>query len=87
MLIFKVAKFALRHPLLTHGAKQLVHKNYVPKGGIPMKQKVRGHAFRLVGLILGIIGATVSITSIVFAALGLHQARLCKRCEKGENFR
>ena len=25
-----------------------------------MKQKVRGHAFRLVGLILGIIGATVS---------------------------
>ena len=49
-----------------------------------MKQKVRGHAFRLVGLILGIIGATVSITSIVFAALGLHQARLCKHCEKGE---
>ena len=35
----------------------------------------------------GIIGATVSITSIVFAALGLHQARLCKHCEKGENFR
>ena len=52
-----------------------------------MKQKVRGHAFRLVGLILGIIGATVSITSIVFAALGLHQSRLCKHCEKGENFR
>ena len=51
-----------------------------------MKQKVRGHAFRLVGLILGIIGATVSITSIVFAALGLHQARLCKHCEKGEKF-
>ena len=41
----------------------------------------------LIGLILGIIGATVSITSIVFAALGLHQARLCKHCEKGENFR
>ncbi len=35
-----------------------------------MKQKVRGHAFRLVGLILGIIGATVSITSIVFRCLG-----------------
>ena len=52
-----------------------------------MKQKVRGHAFRLVGLILGIIGATVSVTSIVFAALGLHQARLCKHCDKGENFR
>ncbi len=37
--------------------------------------------------VFSIIGATVSITSIVFAALGLHQARLCKHCEKGENFR
>ena len=82
MLVFKVAKFALRHPLLTHGAKLRSKKE-----ASPMKQKVRGHAFRLVGLILGIIGATVSITSIVFAALGLHQARLCKHCEKGENFR
>ncbi len=27
MLVFKVAKFVLKHPLLTHGAKQLVHKN------------------------------------------------------------
>ena len=79
MLVFKVAKFALHHPLLTHEAKRLEAS--------PMKQKVRGHAFRLVGLILGIIGATVSITSIVFAALGLHQARLCKHCDKGENFR
>ena len=79
MLVFKVAKFALHHPLLTHEAKRLVHKK--------LRQKVRGHAFRLVGLILGIIGATVSITSIVFAALGLHQARLCKHCDKGENFR
>ena len=51
MLIFKVAKFALRHPLLTHGAKQLVHKKLRPKKeASPMKQKVRGHAFRLVGL-------------------------------------
>ena len=83
MLIFKVAKFVLKHPLLTHGARQLVHKKLRPqKEASPMKQKVRGHAFRLVGLILGIIGATVSI-----AALGLHQARLCKHCEKGENFR
>ena len=88
MLVFKVAKFALKHPLLTHGARKLIHKRFRPKKeAFPMKQKVRGHAFRLVGLILGIIGATVSITSIVFAALGLHQARLCKRCEKGENFR
>ena len=80
MLVFKVAKFALHHPLLTHEAKRLVHKKLRPK-------KEASHAFRLVGLILGIIGATVSITSIVFAALGLHQARLCKHCDKGENFR
>ena len=26
MLVFKVAKFALHHPLLTHEAKRLVHK-------------------------------------------------------------
>ena len=88
MLVFKVAIFALHHPLLTHEAKRLVHKKLRPKKeASSMKQKVRGHAFRLVGLILGIIGATVSITSIVFAALGLHQARLCKHCDKGENFR
>ena len=88
MLVFKVAKFALHHTLLTHEAIRLVHtKLRTKKEASPMKQKVRGHAFRLVGLILGIIGATVSITSIVFAALGLHQARLCKHCDKGENFR
>ena len=49
MLIFKVAKFVLKHPLLTHGARQLVHKKLrPPKEASPMKQKVRGHAFRLV---------------------------------------
>lgn len=52
-----------------------------------MKQRIRGHAFRVVGLVLGIVGATVSITAIVFAALGLHQARLCKRCDKGASYR
>ena len=51
MLIFKVAKFVLKHPLLTHGARQLVHKKLRPKKeASPMKQKVRGHAFRLVML-------------------------------------
>ena len=30
MLIFKVAKFVLKHPLLTHGARQLVHKKLRP---------------------------------------------------------
>ena len=51
MLIFKVAKFVLKHPLLTHGARQLVHKKLrPPKEASPMKQKVRGHAFRLVAV-------------------------------------
>lgn len=35
MLIFKVAKFVLKHPLLTHGARQLVH-NYVPQRRHPL---------------------------------------------------
>lgn len=49
-----------------------------------MKSKVRGSAFRLTGLILGIIGITVSVTSIVFSAVGLHRARLCKHCKTKE---
>ena len=42
-----------------------------------MKNKVRGSAFRL-------IGVTVSVTSIVFSAVGLHRARLCKHCKTKE---
>lgn len=52
-----------------------------------MKKSVRGRGFRVVGLVLGIVGTTISVTAIVFSALGLHQARLCKHCAKGENFR
>ena len=51
-----------------------------------MKNKVRGSAFRLTGLILGIIGITVSVTSIVFSAVGLHRARLCKHCKMEGTF-
>lgn len=35
----------------------------------------KGGAFRLVGLILGIVGTAISITSIVFAAIGLIMGR------------
>ena len=31
----------------------------------------KGHAFRLVGLILGIVGTAISITAIVFSSMGL----------------
>ena len=51
MLLFKAAKFALHHPLMTHEARRLLHKKYHPKKeATPMRTKVRGHAFRLVGL-------------------------------------
>ena len=36
-----------------------------------MKKKIRGHGFRLVGLILGIIGAAVSVTAIVLSGVGI----------------
>lgn len=51
-----------------------------------MTNKIRGGAFRLTGLILGIVGATVSLTAIVLT-IGLHQAHLCKTCKKGEEFK
>ena len=35
-----------------------------------MTNKIRGGAFRLTGLILGIVGATVSLTAIVFSTGG-----------------
>ncbi len=52
-----------------------------------MKNKVRGGAFRLVGLILGVIATSIGTTAIVFAAVGMHQAHLCKRCSKGATFK
>ena len=52
-----------------------------------MTNKIRGGAFRLTGLILGIVGATVSLTAIVFSTIGLHQAHLCNTCKKGEEFK
>lgn len=39
--------------------------------------------FRLTGLILGIVGACVSVTAIVFSAVGMSKARQCKQCKLG----
>ena len=47
-----------------------------------MTNKIRGGAFRLTGLILGIVGATVSLTAIVFSTIGLHQAHWNKNIMK-----
>ena len=51
-----------------------------------MSNKIPGGAFRLTGLILGIVGVAVAATGIVFSAIGMHQARLCKHCTKGAAF-
>ncbi len=52
-----------------------------------MKHKIRGGAFRLVGLILGIVATSIGTTAIIFSALGMHQAHLCKHCSKGAAFK
>ena len=46
-----------------------------------MKNRVDGFAFRLTGLILGSVGAVVSVTGIVFSVIGLYRARVCKHCK------
>ena len=35
----------------------------------------RGRAFRIVGLVLGIVGTVVSVTAIVFSVVGLLLAK------------
>ena len=52
-----------------------------------MKHKIRGGAFRLVGLILGIVATSIGVTAIIFSAIGMHQSHLCKTCNKGEAFK
>ncbi len=48
--------------------------------------KVRGFGFRLTGLILGIVATTAGISAIIFSAVGLHRARLCKHCKMEGTF-
>ena len=40
-----------------------------------MQKKNKGFAFRLVGLILGIVGISVSAVAVVFSAIGLYICR------------
>ncbi len=39
-----------------------------------LSREIKGFAFRLTGIILGAVGLTVMVTSIVFTAIGLHKA-------------
>ena len=52
-----------------------------------MAHKATGFAFRVTGLILGIIGASISVVAIVFSAIGLHRSRRCKHCKMEELYK
>lgn len=44
---------------------------------------MRGSAFRLAGLILGIVASVAAVLAIVFSAVGMSKARQCKKCKLG----
>ena len=46
-----------------------------------MGRRNPGFAFRLTGLILGIVGAVTATVAIVFAGIGMHKAHQCKHCK------
>ena len=48
---------------------------------------MKGFGFRLTGLILGIVGTVISITSIVFSAIGMVKARQYKGLIMGEDIK
>ncbi len=52
-----------------------------------LSRQVKGFAFRLTGLILGVVGVAVVITAIVFSAIGLHKAAEYKNFPYEEEFR
>ena len=48
---------------------------------------IRGKAFRIAGLVLGILDAVISVTGIVMSAVGMHRARQCKHCKMEGTFK
>ena len=51
------------------------------------KKKLPLAAYIFAGLVLGIVGVTASVTAVILSACGMYQARLCKKCKKGAEFR
>ena len=49
--------------------------NYIPKPEMPLWAEKLGAAFLVSGLVLGIIGATVSATAIALSAVGMAKVR------------
>lgn len=44
---------------------------------------MKGSAFRLTGLILGIVASVAAVVAIVLSAVGMSKARQCKQCKLG----
>lgn len=44
---------------------------------------MKGSAFRLAGLILGIVASVAAVVAIVLSAVGMSKARQCKQCKLG----
>ena len=51
-----------------------------------MKNRFRGGGLGVNGLVLGINADNCGVLAVIFSGVGMHQARLCKRCTKGERF-
>ena len=51
-----------------------------------MKNKVRGGGLCVAGLVLGALAVICGVLAVIFSGVGLHQARLCKRCAKGKDY-
>lgn len=50
-------------------------------------RRIEGMAFRVAGLVLGIVGAIVSTNAIIFSAIGMHKARQCRHCKMDGTFK
>ena len=52
-----------------------------------IERKVPGGGLRVAGLVLSSLALTTALTALVLAACGLGQARVCRTCRKGAEFR
>lgn len=50
-------------------------------------KKIPGGGLRVAGLVLGLVALATALTSLVLAACSMGQARICRHCKKGAEFR
>ena len=53
------------------------------QGGGPGGFTMKGSAFRVAGLVLGIVAAAAAVVAIALSAVGMSKARQCKQCKLG----